>query len=37
MKTLKNQVIYWIMEDFDGFEEDWEDYFKERREDVEEE
>ena len=25
MKTLKNQVIYWIMEDFEGFDEDWEE------------
>jgi hypothetical protein len=25
MKTLKNQVIYWIMNDFQGFDEDWEE------------
>tara|TARA_R110001592_G_scaffold4199_1_gene23584 strand:+ start:169 stop:591 length:423 start_codon:yes stop_codon:yes gene_type:complete len=32
MRTLKNQVIYWIMEEFGGFEEDWEDEEEEEEE-----
>jgi hypothetical protein len=32
METLKNHVIYWIMEDFQGFEEDWEDEEEEEEE-----
>ena len=35
MRTLKNQVIYWIMEDFQGFEEDWKDDDEEDCEDQE--
>jgi len=33
MRTLKNQVIYWIMNDFQGFEEDWEEEEEEEDDD----
>jgi hypothetical protein len=32
MRNLKNQVIYWIMNDFQGFEEDWEEEEEEEEE-----